>query len=617
MKLTIAVSSGKGGTGKTFVTTSLAKVLEREGRKVTVLDCDVEEPNSHLFLDAPDSSREPFELEAPIGIDASACTACGACVEACTYNALAKLKDNILFFKNLCHICGACSIVCPHDAIQTGARVIGECVSAYSGELELHYGLLETGEGGMSPRLIQKVKEKVGEGVTILDSPPGTSCPVVETVKDADVCVLVTDPTPFGINDLKLAVNMCRQLGHEPAVIVNRAEYHDNKLKEYCANEGLAVVGEIPDERKIAECYSEGRLVVNEFEEYSKLFSKIACNIAEYAFTKKLPLANKPTGTKDAGSNDHSEVEKKSASPAPQNTKELVVISGKGGTGKTSIAAALCSLAGTIAIADCDVDAADMHLVLPHEVKQTGVFSGSNVAVIDKAKCAACGLCRERCAFGAIRLEYADSKLCLKVDSSACEGCRVCGLICPRGAVSYKPKINGNWYTSTTPYGPMAHAKLGIAEENSGKLVSLLRRKKDVLAREYNIEHSIIDGSPGTGCPVIASVTGAEYALVVTEPTVAGLHDMKRVLDLTAHFKIKSGVVVNKSDLNQTKTNEAEKTARAYDADFIGTIPYDKNCTLAQMEGVSLIEFGDGPASQALRDVWRQLQKKLKLPVNG
>jgi len=261
MALTIAVSSGKGGTGKTFIASNVAAVLsgtllnnnEFSDNKIRYLDCDVEEPNGHLFLKPEVYDEEDVMLSSPVGVDENKCIGCGKCAETCNYNAIAVIKEKVLFFNDLCHACGACKIVCPTDAIVEKDKKIGTLKHGKSGEIDFHYALLETAEGGMSPRLIKRVKNLIGEGINILDSPPGTACPVVETVKGVDLCILVTDPTPFGINDLKLAVDMCRELEQEPVVLVNRAEYMDDSLKEYCMDAELEIIGEIPDDRRIAK----------------------------------------------------------------------------------------------------------------------------------------------------------------------------------------------------------------------------------------------------------------------------------------------------------------------------------------------------------------------------
>ncbi len=609
MALNIAISSGKGGTGKTFISTNIASVLEKKG-EVRYLDCDVEEPNGHLFLKPEIQTHEDVTILSPMGVDNDKCASCGKCAEVCKYNALVLIKEKVLFFKNLCHVCDACVIACPNDAIIVGERKIGELAHGKSGSIDFYYALLETGEGGMSPRLIRKVKEHAGEGINILDSSPGTSCPVVETVKETDLCVLVTDPTPFGINDLKLAVNMCRELDQEPVIVVNRAEYLNNALKDYCNSEGLEIIGEIPNERKIAECYSVGDLAVDKFPEYFDIFENIASNILEYA-QKKREVKNKPIKIELKDIDTQKMECNASQYVAPLGNKEVVVISGKGGTGKTSLVAAFCALEGNIAISDCDVDAADLHLVLKSEELDRGSFSGGEVAKINLQRCVSCGECMNSCRFNAITKSIISGREIYKVDEMACEGCGVCDLVCKFDAVTFRTVINGEWYVSQTKFGPMSHAKLGIAEENSGKLVSLIRNKKNELASKHSLNRSIIDGSPGTGCPVIASITGTDYAILVTEPTVSGVHDLKRILELIRFFNIKSGVIVNKYDLNQQKSDEIKEIALQYDSEFLGEIPYDKAVIEAQMEGISVVEYTDSPLTEEIARIWAKVRKSV------
>ena len=233
--------------------------------------------------------------------------------------------------------------------------------------------------------------------------------------------------------------------------------------------------------------------------------------------------------------------------------KELVVISGKGGTGKTSIAAAFTSLAQKAVVADCDVDAADLHLVLSPTIKQESDFSGGKQAAIIAEKCIGCGRCAKMCRFEAIHFNGRGNDVVAKtytVDPFSCEGCKVCVEFCPVDAIDFKAAINGHWFISDTRFGPMVHAQLGIAEENSGKLVTLIRREAKRIAEEQNKDLLIIDGSPGIGCPVIASITGSDVVLVVTEPTLSGKHDLERVAQLTANFGIKTLVCINKADIN-------------------------------------------------------------------
>jgi MinD superfamily P-loop ATPase len=282
-KLKIAISSGKGGTGKTFVATNIAFVLKTKYEDVSYLDCDVEEPNGHLFIKPDFNQMEDINLLSPVRIDPEKCTLCGKCEEACTYNAIAIIRENVLLFKELCHVCGACSVVCPENAIIEEERKIGVLRKGNGKGIKCFDALLETGEGGMSPRLIKRVKDNFSEGINILDSPPGTACSAVETVRDVDLCILVTDPTPFGVNDLKLSVDMVREIGHEPVIVANRANYRDNKLKEYCKEENLKIITEIPEKREIAEMYSDGNIVAEKDDNIRVLFEQLSDEIINRA----------------------------------------------------------------------------------------------------------------------------------------------------------------------------------------------------------------------------------------------------------------------------------------------------------------------------------------------
>jgi MinD superfamily P-loop ATPase len=603
----IAVSSGKGGTGKTFVATNIAAILAEKGEEVRYLDCDVEEPNGHLFLKPQIDREEDVTILSPVRVDEEKCIHCGDCAEVCHYNAIAVVKQTVLIFKELCHARGACQVVCPTDAVIEEERKIGVLRHGKSGSIGFHYALLETAEGGMSPRLVKKVKDHTGEGISILDSSPGTTCPVVETVKDVDLCVLVTDPTPFAINDLKLAVDMSREVGQEPVILVNRAEYRNNDLKEYLRSEKLEMVGEIPDDRKIAEIYSRGELVVEKLPVYKELFEKIVYRIMKASENKKVVRKTKKKKLHKGGK--QIEKAKQVGIVATKKPKELVVISGKGGTGKTSLVASFAALAKKTIISDCDVDAADLHLILNPQIKERGDFSGGVIAEIEQEKCTACGNCKKECRFSAIKEEKSRAKSYFLIDHLACEGCGVCYLVCKDKAIKIEDAVNGEWFISETRYGPMSHAKLGIAEENSGRLVTLVRNKQSQLAQEASINEAIIDGSPGTGCPVIASLTGSTYALVVTEPTVSGVHDLDRILKVIRHFGIPSGVVVNKFDLNTEMTDKIQLLIQDYDAEFIGTIPYDKAITDAQMERLSVVEFTQSSVTEAIEGVWERVKQ--------
>jgi len=370
--------------------------------------------------------------------------------------------------------------------------------------------------------------------------------------------------------------------------------------------ENLAVVGEIPDDRKVAEIYSVGDMVVEKLPRYKELFEKIAGDIIKASEKKrgvrKTKKKDTPKGKKE------SEKAKQSETPAATKPKELVVISGKGGTGKTSLVASFVALAGKTLISDCDVDAADLHLILDPQIQERGDFSGSVAAEIVQENCTACGKCHQECRFSAIQEEVSPDRSRFFIDQLACEGCGVCHLVCEDEAVKIEDAVNGEWFVSETRHGPMAHARLGIAEENSGRLVTLVRNKQNQLAQKAGINEAVIDGSPGTGCPVIASLSGADYALAVTEPTVSGIHDLDRILKVIAHFGISSGVVVNKYDLNLNMTEKIKLLAQDYNSEFVGVIPYDKKITDAQMEGLSVVEYTQTSITEVIRDIWERVE---------
>jgi MinD superfamily P-loop ATPase len=296
--------------------------------------------------------------------------------------------------------------------------------------------------------------------------------------------------------------------------------------------------------------------------------------------------------------------------------KEITVISGKGGTGKTSLVASLVSLAHKPVVADCDVDAADLHLVLNPIVKQVHDFSGGKRAKIVPDRCTSCGRCFELCRFGAIIRNEA-AKPTYVIDQIACEGCSVCSHFCPEKAIDFKPSVNGQWYISDTLYGPMVHAKLGIAEENSGKMVALVRSQAKMIAENEGLRHIIVDGPPGIGCPVIASVTGADYVLIVTEPTMSGEHDLERVIELINYFKIPAFLCVNKYDINPEMSDRIEKKAAAAGIKNAGRIRYDRAVTDAQVKRLPVVEFTNAPVSMDIRKIWDTLMREINLTTKG
>jgi len=287
--------------------------------------------------------------------------------------------------------------------------------------------------------------------------------------------------------------------------------------------------------------------------------------------------------------------------------KELVVISGKGGTGKTSILAAFAALATGKVLCDADVDAADLHLIMNPQVRERHDFDSGHTAIINQDKCTQCGLCRGLCRWKAIDEDFV-------VDPVACEGCGVCHYFCPEEAISFPLKTCGEWFISNTRFGPMAHARLGIAEENSGKLVTLIRQQGKKLAEENNLDLLLTDGPPGIGCPVIASLGGSTAVLIVAEPTVSGRHDMERVAELAAFFKVPAMVCVNKFDLNPEQAQAIEDFSRERNIRVMGRIPFDPVFTKAMVQGKTIFEYdGDSEGAGAVRNIWENLAKAMEI----
>jgi len=286
--------------------------------------------------------------------------------------------------------------------------------------------------------------------------------------------------------------------------------------------------------------------------------------------------------------------------------KQLTILSGKGGTGKTTITASLAVLAKNVVIADCDVDAPDLHMLLHPTVYETQEFKGSKLAIIDKTKCIECGLCREKCRFNAITDDF-------KVNPFSCEGCGVCMTVCPAKAVTLRERISGHAYISKTKYGFMTHALLTPGEANSGKLVTLVRHNAKILAEKENSSLIIIDGPPGIGCPVISSVTGVNAGLIVTEPTMSGIHDLKRALQLLTHFNVPSFVCINMYDINTDNTKKTTSFCKENDIEVIGKIPFNPIVTKAMINGKPIVEYAPkSDVAEEIRNMWKKLLSALK-----
>lgn len=299
--------------------------------------------------------------------------------------------------------------------------------------------------------------------------------------------------------------------------------------------------------------------------------------------------------------------------------KELAVISGKGGTGKTSLVASFAVLAQDVVLVDCDVDAPDLHLVLQPTIGTRTPFIGGKKARLDSTICIGCGQCANVCRFDALSLTGSGNDAIDKtyaVDTIACEGCGVCIAACPAQAIDMVPWVDGEWYISQTRCGPLVHACLNPGEGNSGKLVSLLRQQARELAQAESRELVLCDAAAGVGCPVIASVSGTQLALIVIEPTVSGRHDFRRALELTQHFGVPTLACINKCDLNKEMTREIEAELKEQDVELVGRVPYDEDVTRSQLQEKSVVESSCGPASTAISDVWARALTRLDHQVS-
>lgn len=284
--------------------------------------------------------------------------------------------------------------------------------------------------------------------------------------------------------------------------------------------------------------------------------------------------------------------------------KQIVVISGKGGTGKTVITGAFAALAKNKVLTDCDVDAADLHLLLEPSIKKRHEFRSGKTAVIDKKRCIQCGRCIELCRFSAISKDFI-------IDDISCEGCAFCSFACPVGAIKMEENISGDWFISDTRFGPLVHAKLGVAEENSGKLVSLVRKQAKEIAEKNKADWVIVDGAPGIGCPVIASLSGIDCAVVVTEPTLSGLHDAGRVVKMAGHFGAPVKLILNKYDLNLDMSRKIEKYCRDKNISIIGKISFDKSVVEAVALNKTIMEYDSGKVKKEISIVWQNLKEEI------
>jgi len=280
--------------------------------------------------------------------------------------------------------------------------------------------------------------------------------------------------------------------------------------------------------------------------------------------------------------------------------KEVVVISGKGGTGKTTVVASLAVLVRSKVMVDCDVDAADLDLLLKPVTQKRHEFWSGQKAVIDEEKCTQCGLCQDVCRFAAITDEF-------RVDPVSCEGCGFCYHVCPIEAIVMQDNLSGNWFVSETKYGPLVHARLGIAQENSGKLVAMVRQQAKLIAEKQGLDYILSDGPPGIGCPVISSLSGVNLAVIITEPTLSGIHDLDRVIGVCQHFGVRPTVGINKYDINETNSRQIENYCQSRSIEVAARIPYDNVVTEALVQEVPVVEYSDNGVSRQIKTLWERI----------
>lgn len=600
----IAICSGKGGTGKTTVALSLAWTLgqaEEFTMPVRVLDCDVEEPNCHLFLRCNYAAPEPVTAEKPI-FDMKKCIGCGRCANKCRYNAIAMVKGTPLMFNDMCHSCGVCAAVCPHDAITLKPESIGEIlIDENFRPFSFAYGRLNVGES-QSPMVISKLQKFTPEEfLTIMDGPPGTACSTVKTIFGAEKVILVTEPSPFGAHDLKLALNLCNELQKPCGIFINRSDENDAIIEDLARIHKVPVIGRIAFRREYARACSEGLILA---AEYPSLRAEIIASFSRMLHDAQIPLRH----------NDKEIAPTESTQPPVTaglkngNYQEITILSGKGGTGKTSVAGAFSALAESRVFADCDVDAANLKLLLNGRTLFSNSVSLSHQAVIDPLKCIKCDKCFKSCRFGAIDREPATGAY--RVNELNCEGCGLCVEICPAKAISDKRSETGKLMMSEAGGGTLIHADLSTAAENSGKLVSMVRDLAFAVVDQQKKDWLISDGPPGTACPAIASVTGSDRVILVTEPSVAALHDLERVIRLVRHFGLTPEIIINKADINGSVARRIHELADQGHYRVIGEIPFDESIKKAIKAGVPVIDYDrNSPASQAITSIWNKIKE--------
>ena len=607
----ISIASGKGGTGKTMVATNLAAMLPG----CALVDCDVEEPNCHLFTSPQIERCEKAAAEVP-AVDQAMCDGCGKCAEACRFRAIASTGKRLIVFPELCHSCGVCYRVCPRNALKPSFHELGEMrIGTFGGGHPFADGLLKIGEVRSAELIRRLTMRRMLASVTLRDCPPGTSCSMVAAVQGSSLTVLATEPTPFGLHDLQAAVETLERIGLPHSVIINRCDLGFDQTERYCRQKGIPVIGRIPYSQEVARIVSAGGLLVDHGDHYRRIFS----DILEQVRSGESRMARTGGDGRPNGELKTVDLFGRCKDRQPANgLHTIAIISGKGGTGKTTLAGSFAALLRGKVTVDCDVDAANLHLLLNPEVKAAGYFRSSYVAEIDAAKCSGCGVCAKACRFDAIMMRPK-----AVVDPLRCEGCGMCLLVCPlaefevENPVQIVEQVDGEAYQSRSCFGGFIHAKMYPGGEASGKLVTLLRGLAEEQASRDGVRTILVDSSPGVGCPVNASIISANLAVAVTEPSVSALHDLERALRLTEFLGIPTRVVINKADLNSDVVAAIRALCERAGVEIIGEIPFDPAVVDAMVLGLPPVLCEECVSRDAIIRIIEKVADELKGASNA
>lgn len=600
----IVIASGKGGTGKTTVAVNLAALMQRKKLATTLLDCDVEAPNGHLYADFKLVGTSPVTVQQPQFIS-SHCVGEGACVPHCQFNALAAVNGQILIFDDLCHACGVCTDFCEADALRMTDTVCGSVRTWQSAQesLTLVDGLLTVGSRRTESVIAEVLEQAPKSTYQLIDAPPGTGCAMMAAAEVGDLLLLVTEPTPAGLNDLKLAVSVAVELRKPVAVVINRSGANDGLIETFCDQMYLPIFGRIPFSTTAAKLGAKGQLFVDEPElapYYEILWINLTSRRGMIPSRQKLSCDSKSRLI----SLDKAVTDRRF---------EVTVLSGKGGTGKTTITRLLAEKLAVPVVCDCDVEGADLHCFMPGTSRLVEHFEGGAHAIIDDSQCIQCGVCN-RCQFGALRWD--DSHRQPTIQSMTCEGCGRCLEACPTGAIKLEPVVTANIWSRSHKAQTLVHSRLNPGAGHSGKLATRVK----AIGRTFSGDWQLNDGPPGTGCPVMATLSGTNFLVAVVEPSVSSLHDLQRLVQAAARFKLRPWVVINKFTLNLEMTAAVEAYCQQANLSVIGKLPFDPAFWHEPTQAMcGAFEHLDQLVKQIKRSQSMQTEKKVvyALPVEG